>query len=57
MWNSASATYTLTVNSPYNSHDYVDLRLPSGTKWAKCNVGASSESAYGNYYMYGKGTR
>lgn len=35
---------------------YVDLGLPSGTKWAKYNVGASSETAYGNYFMYGKGS-
>ena len=41
---------------PYNGHDYVDLGLPSGTKWATMNVGASSETGYGNYYQYGKGT-
>ncbi|MBO6254846.1 MAG: hypothetical protein J6O49_14565 [Bacteroidaceae bacterium] len=37
------------------SQEYVDLGLPSGTKWAKCNVGATSETEYGNYYQYGKG--
>lgn len=37
-------------------HDYVDLGLPSGTLWATMNVGASSETDYGNYYMYGKGS-
>ena len=40
---------------PYNGHEYVDLGLPSKTKWATMNVGASSETAYGNYYQYGKG--
>ena len=40
---------------PYNGHDYVDLGLPSGTKWATINVGATSETDYGNYYQYGKG--
>ena len=40
---------------PYNGHQYVDLGLPNGTKWATMNVGASSETAYGNYYQYGKG--
>lgn len=35
---------------------YVDLGLPSGTKWAKYNVGAGSETDYGNYFMYGKGS-
>lgn len=41
---------------PYNGHEYVDLGLPSGTMWAKMNVGASSETDYGNYYQYGKGS-
>ena len=40
---------------PYNGHQYVDLGLKSGTKWATMNVGASSETDYGNYYEYGKG--
>ena len=40
---------------PYAGHAYVDLGLPSGTKWATMNVGASSETDYGNYYQYGKG--
>ena len=41
----------------YNGHAYVDLGLPSGTKWATMNVGASSETSYGNYYMYGLGPK
>lgn len=40
---------------PYKGHEYVDLGLPSGTKWATMNVGASSETDYGNYYQYGRG--
>lgn len=40
---------------PYAGHDYVDLGLPSGIKWAKYNVGASSETDYGDYYKYGNG--
>ena len=40
---------------PYNGHEYVDLGLPSGTKWATMNIGATSETEYGNYYQYGKG--
>jgi hypothetical protein len=36
-------------------HEYVDLGLPSGTLWATKNIGASSETDYGEYYMYGKG--
>jgi len=41
---------------PYGGHAYVDLGLPSGTKWATMNVGASSVADYGNYYQYGKGS-
>ena len=43
------------IEDPQKGHDYVDLGLPSGTKWATMNVGASSETDYGNYYQYGKG--
>lgn len=34
----------------------VDLGLPSGTKWATCNVGATSPEEYGNYYAWGETT-
>ena len=37
------------------NHEYVDLGLPSGTKWATMNLGASSVEGYGNYYKYGNG--
>lgn len=37
-----------------NGHGYVDLGLPSGLKWATCNIGASSTSDYGNYYAWGE---
>lgn len=37
-----------------NGHEWVDLGLPSGTKWATCNVGASSEINYGYYYAWGE---
>lgn len=44
------------ITSNANGHDYVDLNLPSGTLWATMNVGASTTSDYGNYYMWGKTT-
>ena len=47
-----STTGSVSVTINYAS---VDLGLPSGTKWATMNVGASSETDYGNYYQYGKG--
>ena len=36
-----------------NGYPYVDLGLPSGLKWAKCNVGAEKETDYGYYFMWG----
>ena len=34
----------------------VDLGLPSGTKWATFNVGATAPHEYGNYYAWGETT-
>lgn len=39
-----------------NGHVWVDLGLPSGTKWATTNVGASTPEGYGNYYAWGETT-
>ena len=32
----------------------VDLGLPSGIKWASCNVGAEKPEDFGNYYAWGE---
>lgn len=34
--------------------EYVDLGLPSGLKWAKCNLGASKPSEPGDHYAWGE---
>ena len=34
--------------------EYVDLGLPSGNLWAKCNLGASAPEEYGDYYAWGE---
>ena len=39
-----------------NGHEWVDLGLPSGTKWATCNIGADNPQDYGNYYAWGEVT-
>lgn len=40
---------------PDGNHPHaIDLGLRSGTKWACCNVGASSPTAYGGYYEPGE---
>lgn len=33
--------------------EMVDLGLPSGLKWAKCNIGAEKETDYGLYFKFG----
>ena len=38
----------------WNALEYVDLGLPSGVRWAKNNVGAVSETDFGNYYSWGE---
>ena len=35
-------------------HEMVDLGLPSGLKWATCNVGASAPEEYGDYFAWGE---
>ena len=37
--------------SPYVA---VDLGLPSGLKWASCNVGATVPEEYGGYFAWGE---
>ena len=37
-----------------DTHEYVDLGLPSGTLWATCNVGANSPEEYGDYFAWGE---
>ena len=39
-----------------SGHAWVDLGLPSGTKWATCNVGANSPEEYGDYFAWGETT-
>jgi len=50
----------------YNGYEYVDLGLPSGLKWATCNIGADAPEKYGDFYewaeteprdRYGKGNK
>ena len=37
-----------------NGYEWVDLGLKSGTLWAKCNVGAKTETEYGDYFAWGE---
>lgn len=42
------------VGVPKETMEYVDLGLPSGIKWAKCDLGASSPEKYGTTYSWGE---
>ena len=53
---SPSFTNSLYKTGSEKGYDYVDLGLPSGTKWATCNVGASSPEMFGDYYAWGEVT-
>lgn len=48
--NGISASCEVTVKEL----DYVDLGLPSGTKWAKRNMGASNPEGFGKLYAWGE---
>ena len=37
-----------------DTHEYVDLGLPSGTLWATCNVGANAPEEFGDYFAWGE---
>lgn len=36
------------------THEWVDLGLPSGTLWARYNVGATNETEIGSYFAWGE---
>ena len=55
----ANETYTayFDVRPDTDTEDnpkWVDLGLPSGLKWAICNIGASKPEEYGNHYAWGE---
>ena len=55
--NEVGTSYGMEISfktSTINGHEYVDLGLPSGKKWATCNVGASSVEDYGDYFSWGE---
>jgi len=42
---------------PDGNHPHaIDLGLPSGTKWACCNIGAATQVDYGDYFRWGETT-
>ena len=49
-----SLVFTDGAGDTAETHEWVDLGLPSGTLWATCNVGASSPEEYGDYFAWGE---
>ena len=45
---------SFTTESLIDGHDWIDLGLPSGLKWATCNVGATTPEGYGDYFAWGE---
>lgn len=45
------------VGVPKETMEYVDLGLPSGIKWAKCDIGETSPDKYGGRYAWGESWR
>ena len=41
-------------NEEIATGEAIDLGLPSGTKWASCNVGANKPEEYGDYFAWGE---
>ena len=51
----ANAQEAIQTLCPDGNHPHmIDLGLPSGTKWACCNVDASQPEDYGGYYAWGE---
>ena len=51
--NTVDTPYTANTGSIRNAGQAVDLGLPSGTKWANMNVGATSETDNGILFVWG----
>ena len=46
--------FTVTEEIHYETPQAIDLGLPSGTKWASFNLGATKPEEYGYYYAWGE---
>lgn len=51
----AEYSFTTKPLCPNDKHPHmIDLGLPSGKKWACCNIGATTPEGYGDYYAWGE---
>ena len=49
-------SFRMETTGTINGHEWVDLGLPSGTRWATCNVGSTTPEGYGDYFAWGETT-
>ena len=49
-----AVTVSAVTSGTTDGHDWVDLGLPDGTRWATCNIGAFNPRGTGNYYAWGE---
>ena len=49
----ATCIVTVVETNP-NGHDYVDLGLSSGLKWATMNIGSTKPEEFGDYFAWGE---
>lgn len=52
VFNSAPEEAVAVDSNIVDGHEYVDLGLPSGLKWATCNIGAEHEFSTGNFFRW-----
>ena len=55
-WDGSHLSYPNDLCPDSNHPHMIDLGLPSGTKWACCNVGANSPVECGGYFAWGETT-
>ncbi len=53
-WDGSNLWFTNDFCPDGNHPHMIDLGLPSGTKWACCNVGANSPAERGDYFAWGE---
>ncbi|MBO4417653.1 MAG: Ig-like domain-containing protein [Bacteroidales bacterium] len=51
---SCAVTVPRPTSGTENGHGWVDLGLPSGLRWATCNIGTNTPTGYGTYFAWGE---
>ena len=51
-----TVVYNILLGIIPDTHEYVDLGLPSGTLWATMNIGATTPEESGNHFAWGETT-